>query len=62
MTADPKDIEAYVIAAAAAIGLPIPPENLPIVVDIFRTNAAIAAVFLDFPLADDIEPAAVFRP
>jgi hypothetical protein len=62
VTGAPKDIEAYVAATAAAIGLPIAPENLPLVVDIFRTNAAIAQGYLDFPLPDDLEAAPVFRP
>ena len=62
VTGAPKDIEAYVVAAAAALDLPIGADNLPIVVDIFRANAGIAAVFLDFPLPDDAEPAPVFRP
>ncbi|MGE5146446.1 MAG: DUF4089 domain-containing protein [Candidatus Eiseniibacteriota bacterium] len=57
-----QDVESYVVAAAAAIDLPIGAENLSIVIDIVRANAGVAAVFLDFPLNDDAEPAPVFRP
>ncbi len=58
-----KDVElnAYIEAAAAMLGLTIRPEWLPNVrVALAGTNGAAALVEL-FPLEDEVEPAAVFE-
>ncbi len=61
--ADPDfDADAYVDAAAALIGLPIHPEHRPGVVLNLARVAQMAALVMDFPLADETEPAPVFRP
>ena len=58
----PFDAGAYVDAASAAIGLVIAPELRAPVVANFRQIADSAALVMSFPLADDIDPAVVFRP
>ena len=62
MPSDTFDAEACVDAAAALIGLPIDPEHRPGVVLNLERIAAMAALVMDFPLVDEIEPAPVFRP
>jgi hypothetical protein len=56
------DAEAYVDAAAALIGLPIDPAHRPGVVLNMERIAQMAALVMEFPLPDEIEPAPVFRP
>jgi hypothetical protein len=56
------DADAYVDAAAALIGLPIDPAHRPGVVLNLERIAQMAALVMDFPLPDEIEPAPVFRP
>ena len=56
------DADAYVEAAAALIGLPIDPAHRPGVVLNLERIAQMAALVMDFPLPDEIEPAPVFRP
>lgn len=58
----PFDADAYVDAASAAIGLTIAPELRASVVANFKQIADTAALVMSFPLADDIDPAVVFRP
>jgi hypothetical protein len=55
------DIEALVDASAAAIGLPIAAAHRPGVLLHFERIADMAQSVMEFPLADDIEPAPVFR-
>jgi len=57
-----KDAEAYVMAAAAAIDLPIPPEYLAGTVLNFERSAALAKQLMDFPLPPETEPAPVYKP
>jgi len=61
-TKTPFDAEGYVDAALAALGLEVNPEWKPGIIAHFRRTAEIAQAFLDFPLADDDEPAPVFTP
>jgi hypothetical protein len=56
------DTESYVLQAAALAGLEIEPAHMPGVIENLQRSAAIARVFLDFPLPDDIEPAATYKP
>ena len=58
----PFDADAYVDAASAAIGLTIAPELRASVVANFMQIADTAAVVMSCPLADEIDPAVVFRP
>ncbi len=58
----PFDPERHVDGTAAAIGLSIPPDDRAAVVDNFGRIAAMAQLVMAFPLADDIDPATVFRP
>jgi hypothetical protein len=61
--ADPKfDAEAYVEAAAAAVGLPLDPSHRPGVILNLERIAEMAALFMDFPLPDDTEAAPVYQP
>jgi hypothetical protein len=57
-----KDIEAYVDAAADAIGLPIAPEHRPGVLRYVELVAAMAPRVMDFELALADEAANVFVP
>ncbi|HUZ73463.1 MAG TPA: DUF4089 domain-containing protein [Stellaceae bacterium] len=56
------DPEAYLDAAAAAIGLAIAPEHRPGVILNLERIAALADTVMSFPLPEDEEPAPVFRP
>jgi hypothetical protein len=56
-----NDTEAYVLAAAKAIGMPIAPEHLAGVVMNFQRTAQFAALVNAFALSESLEPAAVFR-
>jgi hypothetical protein len=56
------DPETYVDAAAALIGLPIDPAHRPGVVLNLERIAQMAALVMEFPLPEDIEPAPVFEP
>jgi hypothetical protein len=56
------DIEAYVDAAAAAIGLSIAAEHRPGVLHYVELVAAMAPRVMDFPLAVADEGANVFMP
>lgn len=58
----PQAVEAYVKQTAALLGLTLPPEMLPSVVENFEQVMAIAQPVLAFDLPDDIEPAFIFEP
>jgi hypothetical protein len=60
--ADQIDIEPYVDAAAALVGLDLDPEHRPGVILNMERIAAMAALVMDFPLPDETEPAPVFHP
>ena len=53
-------IEAYIDAAAKAIGLPIAPEHRAGVITNFERTAQFAALLNDFDLPESLEPAAIF--
>ncbi len=57
-----EEAEAYVDAAAAAIGLKIAAEHRDGVVHYFGLAATMAGLVMTFPLGNDDEPAAVFVP
>ena len=56
------DADAYVDAAAAALGLPIAAEHRPGVVQYLRLAAGFAERVMDFPLDVSVEGANVFVP
>ena len=62
MADQPFDVDAYVDAAAALVGLPIDPAHRPGIVLNLRRIADLAALVMEFPLPDDIEAAPVFAP
>jgi hypothetical protein len=62
MTEKTLDPAKYVEQTAQLIDLPIPPEYRPGVVENFARIAAIAQLFTEFPLPEEIEPAPVFEP
>ena len=55
------DAEAYVDHMAAVMAIPIEPAWKPTVVANMATTATIAALVMEFPLDDEIEPATVFE-
>jgi hypothetical protein len=59
LTTDPS---VYVAASAAAVGLPIDPALRAGVVESFRQLAVAADLLMSFAVADQIDPATVFRP
>lgn len=58
----PEQIEQYVDAASAAVGLPIKPEHRPGVLENFARLAQLAAVVNEFPLTPEDEPAPLWSP
>ena len=57
-----ETIERYVDAAAATLGLPLPPEHRPGVLAHFEVAAGLADLVLAQPLRLDQDPAPVFVP
>jgi hypothetical protein len=57
-----SDIEVYVDAAAALIGLPLDPAHRPGVILNMQRIAEMAGLVMAFPLPEETEPAPVFRP
>ncbi|NJK27613.1 MAG: DUF4089 domain-containing protein [Coleofasciculaceae cyanobacterium SM2_3_26] len=57
-----EQLAEYVDRTAAFIGLPLDPEHRPGVIENLERSARIAELFLEFPLPDTIEAAAIFRP
>lgn len=55
------DAAAHLKAMEAVIGLEVRPEWRPGVEANIRTAAGMARLVLDFPLADEVEPAGVFE-
>ena len=60
--AETVDLEVYVDAAAQLVGLPLDPTHRPGVVLNLGRIAQMAALFMEFPLPDETEPAPVFEP
>lgn len=58
----PAQIEAYVDAAAAALNLPLAPQNRPGVLHYFALAAEMAAQVEGLPLSVHDEPAEAFTP
>ncbi len=56
------DARAYLAAMLPALGLAIDPDWTPAIVANLERNAAIARIFLAFPLKDAEEQAPVFEP
>lgn len=62
MSRAPFDAEAYMAAAAAALGLTLDETWKPGTLDNLKRSYQIAQTFLDFPLPDETEPASRFEP
>jgi hypothetical protein len=60
--AEPVDSAQYVPRAAAAVGLPLAPEDRDDVIGAFAVLARVAGVVMAFPLPEEIVAAAVFAP
>lgn len=60
--AEPFDPARYVPAAAAAVELPLAPEDLSDVIGAFAVLARVAGPVMAFPLAEELIAAAVFVP
>jgi len=59
--ANPRfDVEAYVDAAAALVGLAIDPAHRPGVALNLERLAQMAALVMEFPLPEETEPASVY--
>jgi len=56
------EMQTYIVAAAAALELPIAPEHLPGVLLNFERLAGVAAAVNDFALGPADEPGPVWRP
>lgn len=56
------DADAYVRAVAAALGIALNDEQVPGVAANLQRTAELADLLLQFELADDDQPAPVFRP
>ena len=60
--AEPFDPARYVPVAAAAVGLPIAPQDLGDVIGSFAVLAQVAQPVMNFPLQEELIAAAVFVP
>jgi Protein of unknown function (DUF4089) len=60
--AETFDPALYVTQAAAALGLPLAPEDLGDVINAFAVLARVAGPVLAFPLPEELIAAAVFVP
>jgi hypothetical protein len=60
--AEPFDPALYVPQAAAALGLPLAPEDLGDVISAFTVLARVAGPVMAFPLPEELIAAAVFVP
>jgi hypothetical protein len=58
----PMQLDSYLDAAVALIGLPIPAECRPGVLENLERMQQLAALVMEFPLPADIEAAETFRP
>jgi hypothetical protein len=59
---EPDAIAAYVDRAAVIVGLPIAAAHRAEVIAQFGRLLAVAALFMEFPLPEGIEPGPVFCP
>jgi len=57
-----QPLDVYVDAAAKLVGLPLDSEHRPGVVLNIGRIAQMAALFMEFPLPDETEPAPIYRP
>ena len=60
--AEPFDPALYVPQAAAALGLPLAPEDLGDVIGAFAVLARVAGPVMSFPLPEELIAAGVFVP
>jgi hypothetical protein len=60
MTAEPDQLDMFVDAAARALDLAVEPAWKPAIKANLEVTLRLAALFADFPLPDDAEPAPIF--
>ena len=60
--AEPFNAAKYVPVAAAAMGLPLAPDDLGGVIGAFSVLARVAQPVMDFQLAEDVVAASIFTP
>ena len=58
---DDKALEAYIAAAAAALGIPVEDAWMPSIRANLSTTLRLATIAADFELPDESEPAPVFE-
>ena len=58
---NPKDLDAYIDAAAQALGIPVEPAWKPAVRGNLEVTFRLAALVTEKPLPDEAEPAPVYR-
>ena len=56
----PHPLDDFVLAAARVLALPVDPPWLTAITANLEVNLRLAALYADFPLPDDAEPAPVF--
>jgi hypothetical protein len=59
---DATDAARYAEQAAVAIGLPITPARMPAVAQQLAGLLGAAALVMEHPLPEDVEPAPIFEP
>jgi Protein of unknown function (DUF4089) len=59
---EPFDCATYIVQAAAALGMPLAPEDKADVIAAFAVLAKVAGPVMAFPLPEDLIAAAVFVP
>jgi len=57
-----EDLDLLIAAGTALLRIPIAPEWQPAIRTHLAASLVHAAAVLEFPLPDDAEPAAIFRP
>jgi hypothetical protein len=62
MAVDPNSVARYAEQAAQAIGLPLAPARMPAVAQQLAGLLAAAALVMEFPLPEEVEPAPTFEP
>jgi hypothetical protein len=57
---DPTDLDAYIAAGTALLGIPVQPEWQDGIRQHLAVSFVLGRVVLDFPLPDEADPAPVF--
>jgi Protein of unknown function (DUF4089) len=60
--AEPRVTPADVERLAALLGLPLEPDSVIVVAEYLAAYLAVAPLLAELPLADEVQPAPIFRP